>query len=225
MIDVRITFRKTHRRGYAVDIARDLGEDLTMNPAPGYDDLLPHDLVHLLVEIRWKLRDGIYGDVAAGGNAGTFRLAGTRPADETTRERIRKARRAQRLRSGADMRRSEHLAGVVHARWNARKHGSPLPAWYAQAREASGATEAEIEAALREADELSTRWQRVEVGRGMCVEWPEPGRSDPAAPGRNGRSERRSELAREAYSQPPRRPCLVCERRFFASSRRCLAAR
>ena len=43
-----------------------------MNPAPGYEDLLPHDLVHLLVEIRWKLRDGIYGDVAAGGNAGTL---------------------------------------------------------------------------------------------------------------------------------------------------------
>jgi hypothetical protein len=35
VIDVRITFRKTHRRGYGVDIARDLGEDLTMNPAPG----------------------------------------------------------------------------------------------------------------------------------------------------------------------------------------------
>ncbi len=50
-----------------------------MNPAPGYDDLLPHDLVHLVVELHWGLRDGIYGDVAAGGNAGTFRLSEDRP--------------------------------------------------------------------------------------------------------------------------------------------------
>lgn len=143
-----------------------------MNPAPGYDDLLPHDLVHLLVEIQWGLRDGIYGDVASGGNAGTFRLAETRPVDETTRERVRKARRAQRTRSGAGMARSEHLAGVVHARWNASKHASALPDWYAQARDASGATEAEILAALGEAAELAARWQRVEVGRGMHVDWP-----------------------------------------------------
>jgi hypothetical protein len=169
---VRVTFRKTHRRGYAVDIAREHAEDLTMNPAPGYDDLLPHDLVHLLVEIQWGLRDGIYGDVAAGGNAGTFRLAENRPADETTRERTRKARRAQRSRSGADMGRSEHLAAVVHARWNAAKHGSPLPDWYAHAMEQSGATEAEVLAALGEAAELAARWQRVEIGRGMPVEWP-----------------------------------------------------
>jgi hypothetical protein len=182
-----------------VDIARERGEDLTMNPAPGYDDLLPHDLVHLLVEIRWGLRNGIYGDLAAGGNAGTFRLADTRPADESTRQRIRKARRAQRSRSGADMARSEHLAAVVHARWNAWKHGSSLPEWYLLQENAAGVAEAEIEAALREADELSTRWQRVEVGRGMPVEWPWPerGRSDPAKRGRNGRSEQRSELARE----------------------------
>ncbi len=168
---VQVTFRKTHRRGYAVDIARERHEDLTMNPAPGYDDLLPHDLVHLLVELHWKLRDGIYGGVASGGNAGTFRLADDRPTEETTRERRRKARRAQRPHGGADMGRSEHLAGVVHARWNARRHGVALPDWYAHALTASGATEAEIEAALDEAEALSARWQRVSVGHSMSVEW------------------------------------------------------
>ena len=169
---MRVTFRKTHARGYAVDISRDHAEDLTMDPAPGYDDLLPHDLVHLLVELHWGLHDGIYGDIAAGGNGGTFRLADDRPHHETDRERRRKARRTHRTRSGADMARSEHLAGVVHARRNASKHASALPDWYAQARDASGATEAEILAALGEAAELAARWQRVEVGRGMHVDWP-----------------------------------------------------
>jgi hypothetical protein len=169
---VRVIFRKTHRRGYAVDVAREGAEDLTMNPAPGYDDLLPHDLVHLLVERHWGLRDGIYGDVAAGGNAGTFRLADDRPSDETTRQWARKARRARRQKGGSDMARSEHLAAVVHARWNQRHHGAGLPDWYAGALLGSGAAEAEIESALQEAAALSERWRRVQVGDAMAVEWP-----------------------------------------------------
>jgi hypothetical protein len=168
---VRVTFRKTHRRGYAVDISREHHEDLTMNPAPGYDDLLPHDLVHLLVELHWHLSDGIFGGVAAGGNAGTFRLADARPTAETTRERRRKARRVGRSIGGADMARSEHLAGVVHARWNAHQHGTALPDWYAGAVAASEATEAELEAVLVKAEALSERWRRVQVGEAMSVDW------------------------------------------------------
>ena len=143
-----------------------------MNPAPGYDDLLPHDLVHLLVELHWGLRDGIYGDVAAGGNAGTFRLAEDRPREETDRERRRKARRSQRSRGGTDMARSEHLAAVVHARWNAEQHGTALPDWYEHQLVASGATAAEIEGALRKAAELSTRWRRTQVGERLTLDWP-----------------------------------------------------
>jgi hypothetical protein len=168
---VQVTFRKTHRRGYAVDITRERGEDLTMNPAPGYDDLLPHDLVHLLVELQWALEDGIYGDLAAGGNAGTFRLSDTRPDDETAREWSRKARRSRVRKGGSDMNRSELLASVVHARWNAARHGTAVPAWYQRNVEASGATEPEIAAALREAEELSARWQQVQVGHGMTLDW------------------------------------------------------
>lgn len=168
---MRVTFRKTHRRGYAVDISRDHAEDLTMNPAPGYDDLLPHDLIHLLVELHWDLPDGIYGDVAAGGNAGTFRLSEDRPRDETAREWSRKARRSRHRRSGADMNRSERLASVVHSRWNAATHGTPLPEWYAGNVEASGATETEIAGAIQKAQELSARWQKVQVGQGMTIDW------------------------------------------------------
>jgi hypothetical protein len=169
---VRVTFRRNRRRGYAVDIIRERHEDLTMSPAPGYDDLLPHDLVHLLVEMHWRLRDGIYGELAAGGNAGTFRLADARPGDESDRERRRKARRARRSHGGLDMERSEQLAGVVHARWNARQHGARLPDWYAVAVGAAGVGDDEIEAALAEAEVLSTRWRGVPVGGSMSVEWP-----------------------------------------------------
>lgn len=69
------------------------------------------------------------------------------------------------------MARSEHLAGVVHARWNARQHQTPLPDWYPNTLAASGATEAEIETALQEAAALSERWRRVQVGDAMDVDW------------------------------------------------------
>jgi hypothetical protein len=169
---MRVSFRKTHRRGYAVDIFRTHADDLTMNPAPGYDDLLPHDLVHLLVELHWDLRDGIYGSVAAGGNAGTFRLSDERPPSESVRAHARAARRARRSRGGADMARSEHLAGVVHARWNTAHHGTAIPDWYPNALAASDVTEAEIAAVLREAEVLSERWRRLQVGEAMQLEWP-----------------------------------------------------
>lgn len=171
---MQVIFRKTHRRGYAVDIRREHGEDLTMNPAPGYDDLLPHDLVHLLVELHWCLRDGIYGEVAAGGNAGTFRLSDERPAGESARAWSRKARHSRRRKGGTDINRSELLASLVHSRWNARRHGTPLPEWYDRNRESAGVTERELAEALDLAAELSARWRRLPIGQGMSIEWREP---------------------------------------------------
>ena len=63
------------------------------------------------------------------------------------------------------------LAGVVHARWNAQEHGTPLADWYDHQLRASGATESEIEAALRDAADLSVRWQKVQIGHGLSVDW------------------------------------------------------
>jgi hypothetical protein len=200
---VLVTFRKTHRRGYAVDISREHGEDLTMNPAPGYDDLLPHDLVHLLVEIHWGLRDGIYGEVAAGGDAGTFRLADERPTGESSREWSRRARHSRRRKGGSDINRSEHLASLVHSRWNARQHGTPLPEWYDRSREAADASESEIEEALDLAAELSARWQRVQIGQGMTIEWRVSRPSGPRAHGATAWSPSGASWRRADAGSPP----------------------
>jgi hypothetical protein len=43
-----------------------------MNSAPGYDDLMPHDLQHFIVERTLGIRNGIFGQLAHGGSAGTF---------------------------------------------------------------------------------------------------------------------------------------------------------
>ena len=43
-----------------------------MNPAPGYDDYLPHDLLHFVAEAEWNLDGAVFGQLARGGDAGTF---------------------------------------------------------------------------------------------------------------------------------------------------------
>src|SRR5829696_1508173 len=85
-----LVFRRTGQRRYAVEVQRLGFPDLVMNPAPGYDRLMPHDLMHLVVEAQLGLTRGVFGQLAAGGDAGTFHLSMRR--DESSRKigRVRK---------------------------------------------------------------------------------------------------------------------------------------
>lgn len=63
-----------------------------------YDEDLPHDFVHFVVEEELGLTRGVFGQLAAGGDAGTFRIthagAGGR---ELSRARRRHRDRGRRL--------------------------------------------------------------------------------------------------------------------------------
>src|ERR1044071_4568234 len=78
-----IVFRRTGQRRYAVEAQRPGFPDLEMNPAPGYDPRMPHDMMHMVVEAQLGLAHGIFGQLAAGGNAGSFHLS-VKP-DESSR--------------------------------------------------------------------------------------------------------------------------------------------
>src|SRR6185503_5634367 len=98
-----LIFRRTDQRRYAVEVQRPGLPDLEMNPAPGYDPLMPHDMMHLIVESQLGLMHGIFGQLASGGTAGTFRLSVD--YDQSSREiaRARKrvtARGKKLLRNG-----------------------------------------------------------------------------------------------------------------------------
>jgi hypothetical protein len=71
---VKVEFRRTAARRYAVSVHRDGPAPIVMAPAPGYDPLMPHDLLHLIVEGELGLARGIFGQLAAGGHAGRFAL-------------------------------------------------------------------------------------------------------------------------------------------------------
>jgi hypothetical protein len=55
---MQVEFQKTGERRYAVIIKREDLPDMKMNPAPGFDPLMPHDLLHFLVEEELGLRRG-----------------------------------------------------------------------------------------------------------------------------------------------------------------------
>src|ERR1044072_3085201 len=94
-----LVFRRTGQRRDAVEAVRPGLPVVEMNPAPGYDRLIPHDMMHLVVEAQLGLTRGIFGQLAAGGNAGSFHLSvkSDQSSRELTRTRKRETKRGKRL--------------------------------------------------------------------------------------------------------------------------------
>src|SRR5947209_11365582 len=97
-------------------VVRERGPRLAPRQGPGYDDHLPHDAVHFLVEAEARLSGGVFGRVAAGRNNIFW------PDDPRTRRRQarREARRTSSAAEHADMARSEALASVCQPLWELR---------------------------------------------------------------------------------------------------------
>jgi hypothetical protein len=187
---MEIQFRRTGERRYAVTIFRQGQTALEMNPAPGYDARMPHDLIHLVVERALGLRRGIFGQIAAGGTAGTFHPV---PSDhvrsrEASRRRRELARRGARLlREGHEESAvSERAAQICHSAWLARtarrgRHARPgdEPARLDDRSDGAAApgadllTPQQVERICDQLDELSAEWTGLAIGEALTVTWPE----------------------------------------------------
>src|SRR3954471_12979633 len=135
---MKVTFTKTAARRYSVYVERDNAPALAISPAPGFDVYLPHDLLHFVAEAEFGLDGGVFGDLAAGGNARMFI-----PVDP---QLVPKIWRQQRIRKRRlpDGHRSEELAGLLERTWGARRHGTAAP----------GA----LEPLMRKLDGLAEQW-------------------------------------------------------------------
>jgi hypothetical protein len=187
-----VTFARTGERRYAVRVAVEGGPDMEMNPAPGYDPLMPHDLQHFIVERALGIDGAIYGQLAAGGTAGTFHGV-TRPQGPraASRERRRQNRRPNRLISGhvEDCARSERATYVCWHDWLSR---SEEPALRAKALAMTATAKSILERMPRAEralftthklceirssfSTLSARWSKLKVGEAFTEPWqaPEP---------------------------------------------------
>lgn len=143
---MKVSFSKTGPRRYSVYVSRERAPDLRCGSI-GYDDRLPHDLLHFVAEAEYGLDGGIFGDLASGGNARIFM-----PAD---RDLIVKLWRKERIRRTRlpDGRRSEQLAWQLHEGWRRRTLSPELQ---------------------RKLDDLAARWQALQVGGSLTLEWPRP---------------------------------------------------
>jgi len=146
---VRVTFTKKERR-YDVYVSRDRATDLFIRSAPGYDDWLPHDLLHFVAEAEFGLEGGIFGHLASGGNARIFIPVDPKETTKTwRRNRIRKVRLP-------DGRRSEQLAAQLE---RGRRNRSLEP---------------EL---LGKLDALAEEWHALPIGGELTLEWPRPERA------------------------------------------------
>ncbi|HEY1563693.1 MAG TPA: hypothetical protein VGF72_03320 [Gaiellaceae bacterium] len=143
---MKVTFTKRGARRYSVHVERDRAPDLWCGSI-GYDDQLPHDLLHFVAEAEFGLDGGIFGDLAAGGNARIFM-----PVD---RELVAKMWRRERIKRTKlpDGRRSEELASQLDRDWRARTLPPELQ---------------------RKLDELASRWRALQTGGSLTLEWPRP---------------------------------------------------
>src|SRR3982751_2567208 len=117
---MRVIFRRTGARRYAVVVEVPGEATQTMNPAPGFDQHIPHDLVHYVVEAELGLDAGVFGRAARGG--GTFYSgASTHSPRERARARRKQARREQSLQrepaNEEQLATSERLAYLCDLAW------------------------------------------------------------------------------------------------------------
>ncbi len=183
-------FQRTGHRRYAVEVHRQVFPDLEMKPAPGYDQLIPHDLMHMVVEAQLGLNRGVFGQLAAGGDAGTFHPIFTH--NETTREiaRVRthvKERGKKLLREGRDdCARSERATYICWQYWLSTSQSADLKAIsrsmaqqakevrdVATAKELSALNQSKLAEICKHLDALSSQWSSLAVGQSIAVRWPD----------------------------------------------------
>lgn len=168
---MKVLFTRTGERRYGVYVERDLASNLQMHPAPGYDDWLPHDMVHFLVEREALLEDGIFGQLAAGGDAHTFV-----PTDHLRTRRWTRRTESRNRTSGRDIGRSEELAFAALVNWKARAAG------HRRTRQFDPAFMSEVEALMPAVDEAAHAWHALLVGESLTFLWPWPERASRRLP-------------------------------------------
>jgi len=172
---MRVTFERTGERRYGVRIAIDGHAPRYTHPAPGFDDHIPHDLVHYLVEAELGLQAGVFGRAARGGS--TFLLDGEAldaraRSREQRRQRKREASLSRRDDEGGDMARAERLALLCDVAWR-RRHGERGDAkpWLAPAPPTDDEA-ALVARVVERLDAVAARWHALPVGGSLSFDWP-----------------------------------------------------
>jgi hypothetical protein len=150
-----VTFTRTGERRYRVSVEGPGIEPLFMEPAPGYDSLLPHDAAHFIVENELEIMGAVFGQLAVGGNAGTFR------SPDLKKPRKAKKRGAALAKGNkADAVYSEHAVYAAQSRWENQVivPDTKIPA-------------NDIERICKKFEEFAALWSKLPVGGSVSMAW------------------------------------------------------
>jgi hypothetical protein len=184
---MEVEFHRTGERRYSVVILRDNLPKLEMNPAPGFDSLMPHDLLHFLVEQEFGLRQAIFGQVASGG--GTFRQ---RPSESKNTRNDSRERRKLKQKGGKMLQKegmneyfqSERATYICWQDWLAHSNNPALQNQAKEMKETAQSIFGQMDKAehakfnpenldkiRRRIDEISQQWSNLKVGESMSLKW------------------------------------------------------
>jgi hypothetical protein len=174
-----VSFKRTGARRYAVIVSVSdaaLSKERVMDPAPGYDDDIPHDLVHYVVEAELGFTRGVFGRAAQGGGTFVARDAEGLSARERARQRRKQQKREGSLRardesSAHEMAASEQLAALCDVAWR-RKHGQRPDALRKPPEMTSAYAQSDIERVVAQLDALAPQWRALPEGSSLAFEWP-----------------------------------------------------
>jgi hypothetical protein len=165
-----VHFIKTGSRRYGVLVERDSGPAVIANPAPGYEDYLPHDLLHFVAEAEWGIDGAVFGQLAAGGDPGIFLPVEPELVGRWVRERKLRTKRHSHGR------RSEALASVLDSAWKERTGKARLPEHWDIVLARARVEPERLATVVASLDELARRWHGLQVGGSLTLEWPRPER-------------------------------------------------
>jgi hypothetical protein len=161
---MNVTFTKTAERRYRVSVEGAGVVSAAMDPAPGYDDRLPHDMAHFVVENELGVDGGVFGQLAQGGHARTFRPTADDASGKVTRKVKRIARRGMRIAvaNRKDANFSENVVWLACQTWNNQLFDLPTVA---------GVSSEDIRRICREFDAVSAVWSGLGIGESMTLQW------------------------------------------------------
>ena len=152
---MKVTFTRTRDRGYSVSVEGPGIDPVKMHPAPGYDERLPHDVAHFIVENELGIMGGVFGQIAAGGTANTF-FSSDAKYPKKARDRGKKIAKANKK----DALFSEHAIYAAQSRWE--KHDiipdTKIPG-------------ADIIRIIGEFESFAERWSKLPIGGSITLEW------------------------------------------------------
>lgn len=184
---MKVHFIRSGERRYSMRIERAGLPVLVMDPAPGFDADVPHDMVHFVVEAVLGLKGGVFGQIAAGGTAGSFHVDATggkvdaREQRRMVRKQVAKGRKLVETQ-GREGEFSELAAFLFDIAWRSghRPDSAEQRAALGEADRVRATLSAEERAAVDAArpavfaafDRLAADWRTLRVGEALLLEWP-----------------------------------------------------